>query len=75
MSLTIAPERVQQLLLQQLKSEIDKLCNAHIEKAVAQFETDLRDKMGHIALRLLSQYDVYRDGTNLMIRVIQEPRK
>lgn len=69
----IAREVSEKSLLSEVKraidAEIQKSVDAAIEQAVQKIKTEVRKKMGEIAVGLLSDYRIERMGRELVIRI------
>lgn len=68
----IAPEAMQKLIASQLEREINEIADRHIAICMQNIESDVRAKLGRIALNMLEHYSIERFGSNLRIEVRNE---
>lgn len=68
-------DRMAQHMLKAMQAELDKIAEPIIEKALADIQVQLKQRMGSIAIGMLSStYDIQLDKDRLMITVrIKEP--
>ncbi len=74
MSITLAPE-FEEALQKGLQDGIEQSFEPIIDEAVERLRKELRGRVSHIALTLLREYEMFRDGQNVIIRVKDEALK
>jgi hypothetical protein len=56
-------------LCKAVEAELVKAAEPYIQKCLKEVEAEIRAKLGAVACSLLTQYDVYFDRKELMIRI------
>lgn len=65
----LTDEMLESTLLARIEEELNSEADAIVERAVEEFRLKVRDRIGQIVLRTISQYSIERNGRELVIRV------
>lgn len=74
MTVTLSP-KFEESLQSALQESIEASFEPIIDEAVEKLRKELRGKVSHIALTMLREYEMFRDGQNVIIRVKDEALK
>ena len=65
----LTDEMLESTLLARIQEELNSEADAIVGRAVEEFRLKVRDRIGQIVLRTISQYSIERNGRELVIRV------